>query len=112
MSADEFCVVFVTVPDEKVASSLSSALVEGRLAACVNSIPGVQSTYLWEGKVQTDTEHLLMIKTRRALFNDLETKVKSLHPYDLPEIIAVPLQHGLAPYLEWIASSTSSERSS
>ncbi|KAA8490821.1 Protein CutA, chloroplastic [Porphyridium purpureum] len=100
------CVVYVTAPNESVAQSIASELVHYRLAACVNVIPGIKSTYLWAGKVETDQELLLMIKTRRELVNTLTERVVQLHPYDCPEVIEVPIVGGFQNYLKWIDAST------
>jgi periplasmic divalent cation tolerance protein len=99
-------VVFITVPDEVVATSLARALVEERLAACVNRVPGVRSTYFWQGKLCEDSELLLVVKTRRSLFEPLRTRVRELHPYTVPEIIALPIALGHEDYLTWIAQVT------
>jgi len=103
---------FVTVPNHEVAQSLASSLVASHLAACVNIIPGIESVYFWEGKVQRDSEMLLMIKTQRRLLDDLTAHVKANHPYSVPEVIAVPVIGGHAPYLEWVRASTSNVSSS
>lgn len=84
------------------AQSLVASLLEQRLAACVNIIPGVQSHYEWKGELCCDGEVLLYIKTRRERFAAVEAAIRRLHPYELPEIIAVPITMGLAPYLSWI----------
>ena len=94
--------MFCTAPDTDTARRIATALVEYRLAACVNLLPGVESLYRWAGKVTSDTEVLLMIKARAADYPLLETRIRALHPYELPEIIAVPLTAGLPAYLDWI----------
>lgn len=99
-------VVFCTCPDEASAERIATALVEERLAACVNRIPGIASTYRWQGKVCRDSEHLLVIKTTRERFDALRERIVALHPYELPEVIAVDIALGSAPYLEWIARAT------
>lgn len=98
-------VVYVTCPDESAARELADDLVQSHLAACVNAIPGVQSTYLWEGHVERDGEVLLVVKTTAAGFAALERRVRARHPYDTPEIIALPLVAGSAEYLAWIEQS-------
>mmetsp|Transcript_13438 Transcript_13438/g.18388 ORF Transcript_13438/g.18388 Transcript_13438/m.18388 type:complete len:112 (-) Transcript_13438:178-513(-) len=98
--------VYVTVPDKETGKKIASALLESRLAACVNIIPGVESMYWWDGAVQTDSELLLMIKTRQALVSDLAAKVQEVHPYDTPEVIAVPITSGSAEYIRWLVEST------
>jgi periplasmic divalent cation tolerance protein len=85
---------------------VAAALIEGKLAACVNMIPGVESMYWWEGKVQTDSELLLMIKSRASLVETLTAQVKAVHPYDTPEVIAVPITGGSDAYIQWLLDST------
>ena len=95
-------VVYCTCPDLTVANSLAETLVNERLAACVNVLPGVLSIYRWEGQIQRDHEVLLIIKTHSAIYPQLETRIAELHPYSVPEIIALPPQAGAATYLRWI----------
>jgi periplasmic divalent cation tolerance protein len=102
--------VHCTAPTAAVAASLASALVDARLAACVTTVPGASSTYRWKGAVTTDTELLLLIKTRRTLLPELTALVVEKHPYDVPEIVATPLVGGLADYLQWIGDSTRDPR--
>ena len=99
-------VTLCTVPDKALGEKIAQALVEERLAACVNLGPGVTSTYRWEGKVQKDAECLLIIKTTAARFEALKNRIQALHTYDLPEIIALPIQDGDADYLKWITENT------
>ena len=101
----DFVLVYVTVGSRQEAERLAKALVEERLAACVNRVSGVRSTYVWKGKVETDEEELLIIKTRCARFEQLEKRVRELHSYDVPEVIAVPLVEGSAAYLQWMAEA-------
>jgi len=101
-SPNDLQLVFCTVPDTDTARRIASALVEYRLAACVNLLSGVESIYRWEGEAKSDTEVLLMIKARAADYPLLETRIRALHPYELPEIIAVPLSAGLPAYLDWV----------
>ena len=105
---NEFIVVYITASGEN-ARDLAGALVREKLAACVNRIPGVESTYTWEGRVERDTEDLLIVKTRTDLFDRLKEQVQALHGYDVPEIIAVPIVEGSESYLEWMAASLSGE---
>ena len=105
----EFLVVYITASGEN-AKDLASALVREKLAACVNRIPGVESTYTWEGRVERDTEDLLIVKTRADLFDRLKERVQALHGYDVPEIIAVPIAAGSESYLEWMTASLSGEQ--
>ena len=99
-------VVLITVPSSEVGSKIARALVEERQAACVNLVPEITSTYRWEGQVQVAPESLLIVKTGRALYAALADRVRTLHPYTVPEIIALPLAAGSEPYLQWIADST------
>lgn len=99
-------VVLVTCPSQEVGEKIARAVVEDRLAACVNVLPKLTSIYRWEGNVCRDTESLLIIKTRRTKFSALSRRVKALHPYSIPEVIALPVMAGSAPYLSWIRNST------
>ncbi|MBI3322045.1 MAG: divalent-cation tolerance protein CutA [Candidatus Omnitrophica bacterium] len=100
-------VVLVTCPKTAVARRLGVALVKRRLAACVNLIRGIESIFWWEGKIDRAREALLLIKTTRASFPRLRRAIRELHPYDVPEIIALPLVDGHPPYLRWVISSLS-----
>lgn len=102
----DFIVVYVTVPDVDEAERIGRSLVEGRLAACVNIVPQIHSFFRWEGKVVDESEALLIVKTRRALFDSLRTHVKQMHPYDIPEVIALPVVAGHRPYLKWLDEAT------
>ncbi|MFQ5539072.1 MAG: divalent-cation tolerance protein CutA [Candidatus Binatia bacterium] len=97
-----FIVVYVTVGSLEEGERLASALVEERLAACVNRLGPVQSTYRWEGQVERSEEHLLIIKTREGLFGRLKTRVQELHSYSVPEVIALPILSGNEGYLKWL----------
>ncbi len=99
-------VVLVTTPTPEKAAELARALVEARLAACGNVVPGLRSIYRWEGKVQDDAEALLLLKTTRDRLEALRERVLALHPYRVPEVIALPIEAGSAPYLAWIAAET------
>eukprot|EP00455_Lapot_gusevi_P054797 TRINITY_DN884_c0_g1_i1.p1 TRINITY_DN884_c0_g1~~TRINITY_DN884_c0_g1_i1.p1 ORF type:complete len:121 (+),score=12.64 TRINITY_DN884_c0_g1_i1:93-455(+) len=102
-------VCWVTVPSLEVGKRLAQGLVQNQLAACVNIIPGLTSVYSWEGKIQEDSELLLMIKTQTRLVPDLTafvTNKNNGHTYDVPEVISVPIAQGHIPYLNWIKSST------
>lgn len=98
----EYLVVFNTCPDADTAQELADRLVGDGLAACVSLLPGIQSTYMWQDKQETSTETLLMIKTRADAYPALEAWLREWHPYELPEILAVPVQNGLGEYLNWI----------
>jgi periplasmic divalent cation tolerance protein len=97
---------FTTCPDEASAEAIARALVEERLAACVNRLPGLRSVYRWEGKVECGDEVLLVIKTTRDRLETMTARVQALHPYELPELIAVEVAGGLAAYLDWVAEQT------
>ena len=98
-------VCFVTTPPDR-AGPIAQALVERELAACVNVLPGVRSFYRWKGALQRDDERLLVIKTRAELFEELREALVALHPYELPEVVALPVSAGHAPYRDWIGRGT------
>jgi periplasmic divalent cation tolerance protein len=99
-------VVLVTAPTAERAAELARTLVEERLAACGNVVPGLRSIYRWEGKVVDEPEALLVLKTTRGRFEALSDRVLALHPYQVPEVIALPVEAGSAAYLDWIAAET------
>ena len=107
----EHCVLFITVESKEEADKISRGLVEDKLAFCVNTVPGIQSTYHWEGKLHVDEEFLLIIKTRKDRYDALETWVKINHSYEVPEIIALPIEQGLPAYLtgidNWVTNKDS-----
>lgn len=103
---NEVCVVYCTCPDAVVAESLGLGLVESRLAACVNIQPEIRSIYRWQGEVQDDAECLMMIKTTQAAMNEVQRWLIEQHPYDEPEVIAVPVSEGSPGYLAWVAAET------
>lgn len=106
MTVPEILLCLCTCPDTDSAQKLAEALVGERLAACVNRLPGVLSTYCWQGQVNTDGEELLLIKTTAARFEALKARLLELHPYELPELIALPIERGHAAYLDWLRSAT------
>jgi len=106
----EVVLVLTTAPDDDRAESMARALVEERLAACVNVVPGVVSIYRWKGAVEQDLELLLVIKTRADRFEALREALVSLHPYDVPELIALPVAAGHPPYLAWLDEATGERR--
>ncbi len=99
-------VVFVTCGSEEEGLKIANALVEARLAACVNLISPIRSIYRWEGKIWDEKEWLLIIKTQKDKFEELERKVKALHSYSVPEIISLPIVEGSSAYLGWIRENT------
>jgi periplasmic divalent cation tolerance protein len=99
-------VVLCTLPSAEAAAEMARKLVEERACACVNIVPGVRSIYRWDGKISDDAEVLCVIKTRRAKFEPLRARIAELHSYDVPEIIALPVERGHAPYLDWLADAT------
>ena len=94
--------VLCSVPNRETAEHIAETLVSERLAACVNIIPGIVSVYRWKETIEKDGELLLLIKTNRDSYETLEQRVQALHPYELPEIIAVPIQTGQTDYIQWI----------
>jgi periplasmic divalent cation tolerance protein len=99
-------IVLTTCPNQEIAERISHTLVSEGLTACVNRITGVQSTYHWQGKVQTDHEILLLIKTSHARYAEVQASIVALHPYELPEVIAVEAAAGLHRCLAWIENET------
>jgi periplasmic divalent cation tolerance protein len=99
-------IVFITASNDDEASKIAKALVEARLAGCVNVVKNIRSVYSWEGKVEDEPEVLMIAKTQKALFNDLMKKVKELHSYTVPEIIALPIVDGSEEYLKWLKEVT------
>ena len=104
-------VVLMTVSSEEEATKISSVLVEDGLVACVNIVPGIQSIFKWEGKVEKETEYLLVAKTVRDAFQPLIETVKALHSYEVPEIIGLPVQGGNQDYLSWVKEMTRNPKS-
>ena len=101
-------VVLVTCGSEEEALKIANALVEDRLAACVNLVAPIRSIYRWEGKIWDEKEWLLIIKTQKDRFEELEKKVKSLHSYSVPEIVSLSITEGSSAYLDWIRGNTES----
>jgi len=98
--------VFTNLPDRASAERLADLLLEQRLAACVNILAPCRSVYRWKGAVQHDEEHPMLIKTSAERYGELERALRQGHPYELPEIIAVPIEQGLPAYLDWVAAET------
>lgn len=104
-SETPYSMAFVTVPNKEVGEKLASELVDKQLAACVNMIPGLTSIYKWEGKIEKDSELLLMIKTKTELIDEISEYVRKNHPYDVAEVISSKIDNGNPPYLKWIGES-------
>jgi periplasmic divalent cation tolerance protein len=99
-------IVQTMCPDEAVAERIAHALVESRLAACVQRMPAVRSTYRWRGKIEHTVECALIVKTTASRYGEVEAAVRALHPYEVPEIVAWPVAAGLPEYLQWVADET------
>jgi periplasmic divalent cation tolerance protein len=106
---EQALLVMTNLADIASAQILARALVEQRLAACVNMLPGTRSIYRWNDSIEEDAEVTLLIKTTAARYAELEQAIRALHPYELPEVIAVPVSAGLPAYLAWIAQETRKE---
>lgn len=106
MSDSSAILVLCTCPDQDSAENISQQLITTHAAACVNMIPGIRSCYRWQGQVETGTEVLLLIKTVSDRYERLQETILELHPYELPEIIAVPIEQGHQAYLDWITENT------
>lgn len=105
MTEPDVRIVLVTGPDAAVLESIGRVLVEERLAACVNVIPGVTSVYRWEGAVQADSEAVAMIKTTQARVADTRSRIVTLHPYDVPEFVVLDVSYGSPEYVRWVRES-------
>ena len=105
-SPTQALLVIANCPDEACANRIALAVVEAGLAACVNLLPRVQSVYRWQGNIESASEVPLLIKTTAGRYTELETAIRELHPYDVPEIIALPIAQGLPAYLDWLAAET------
>ncbi len=104
-TSKSFLTVLITAPADR-APDLARALVQERLAACANIIPAVRSIYTWKGALCDEAESLLVLKTRASLFEALRERAVQLHPYEVPEVIGLPVAQGHPPYLDWVAGST------
>jgi periplasmic divalent cation tolerance protein len=102
---DTVLLCYCSCPDAACAQAIAATLVGERLAACVNRISGILSTYRWQGAVVTDDEELLVIKTTAGRFEALKARLLELHPYELPELVAVPVAHGHDAYLDWVRAN-------
>lgn len=103
---DKAIVILTNLPDREAALKLAHELVARRLAACVNVLGECRSVYRWKGEIENAAEVPVLIKTRAARYAEVETAIRALHPYELPEIVAVPVERGLGEYLEWVADET------
>ncbi|SNT04985.1 divalent cation tolerance protein [Noviherbaspirillum humi] len=106
----EILIVLTNLPDGASAQALARHIVEQRLAACVNILPGVRSLYRWQGAVEEAAEVTLLIKTPATGYDALETAIRQQHPYDVPEVVAIPVSAGLPAYLAWVADETRGSR--
>ncbi len=105
-----FITVFCTVPNQEDAIRIARTLVEEKLAACCNIVPGLTSLYFWKGEICQDPELLLIIKTMESAFDALKERIRQLHPYDVPEIIALPIIKGHQAYLNWVEEHVGRKR--
>lgn len=106
MPRDRYLLVLCAFPNAEEARQVGTRLVELQVAACVNLVPGAASIYRWKGEIQTAEETLALIKTTEANYRELESRIQELHPYEVPEIIALPVETGSSAYLGWISEST------
>ncbi|MDB5801711.1 MAG: CutA1 divalent ion tolerance protein [Rhodocyclales bacterium] len=106
MQSNSALLVMTTAPDAATAQKIARALVERRLAACVNILAPCQSVYNWQGAVEDSNEVPMLIKTTAARYGALEAAITAIHPYEVPEIVALPLSHGLPEYLNWVVAET------
>jgi periplasmic divalent cation tolerance protein len=104
-SGSEYALVLVTAPDQETATNLAQASLKAQLVACVNVVPRIESHFWWQGKIESEGESLLLLKTTQANLEALEQVIVKNHPYDTPEFIAVPLTAGNQGYLDWVSSS-------
>lgn len=102
---EEFIIAFSTFPDMETARKIARELVESSIVACANIVPSIESIYCWKEKVETNTEALAVFKLTAAHYPDFESRLRTLHPYDVPEIIAHKVEHGLPEYLCWVSDS-------
>ena len=102
---NEYCVLLTTCADQASARQLVETLVEEKLIACANLLPQIQSIYRWQGKIETDSEVLVLMKTHRALYVAIENRLKELHDYDVPELLMLKIEAGLPAYLNWLDES-------
>lgn len=103
---NQIIVILSTAPDEETAARIARALVEERLAACVNRVSPLRSVYRWKGGVVEEAETLLLVKTRADLYDRVEARLRELHPYEVPEVLAFPVSRGWRDYLAWVAEES------
>ena len=103
---NQYSVILITVPSDEVGEKIAVSLLEQNLAACVNILPAINSLYMWKGQAHHDQEILLVVKSRAELFEKIVPAVKRIHPYEVPEIIALPILMGSQSYLDWIGEET------
>ena len=109
MPADDVLIVLTHAPDRETAQKIARALIEARAAACVNILGACASIYRWKGEIETAEEVPLLIKTRGGRYAELEALLRRFHPYELPEIVAVPAVRGLPAYLDWVVAETDTD---
>ncbi len=106
LTAQSYVLILSTLNSLPVAQKIGRVLVQEKMIACVNLIPKIHSIYFWQDKICEDTEVLMVMKTRKALFSKLEKRLAELHPYEVPEILALPIHKGAQNYLDWISTNT------
>lgn len=106
---NEYIAILVMASSKKEAEAIAEALVEARLVACANILEGIDSVFRWEGKIRREREVLMIVKSRSELFDDIAQRVRDLHSYEVPEILAIPILKGFGPYLAWLESETRRE---
>jgi periplasmic divalent cation tolerance protein len=105
VNMSHFQIVLTTTSDRKTAEQIAHRLVELRLAACINILPGVQSVYRWQGAVQSDSEVMMLIKTKAPLIEQVQSTITSLHSYEIPEFLVLPISDGSEAYMAWLEAS-------
>lgn len=103
--SEQYLLILNTCPNKESASQVANTLVDKHLAACVNILPGLTSIYHWQGQIESAEEYLLIIKSTQSAFSDVQSAIREIHPYELPEVIAVPITAGLDSYLAWIGDN-------
>ena len=103
---ENYIIIYCTVPSDEVGNAIAEDIVSSRLAACVNIVPNITSIYRWKDKICRDFENLLIIKSKKSLFDKICAAIRNNHPYEVPEIISVDIEGGSEPYLSWIGNNT------